>query len=187
MTRLSPVKHETANEPARALLDGVQAKLGMTPNLMSTMAHSAAALDGYLKLSDALSRGALKGPVREQIALAVAQANSCDYCLSAHSSIAKMLGLTKEEIQDARLAHSEDVKTKAMLKLSTQIVEARGKISDEDLEIARAAGITEEEITEVVANTALNLLTNYFNHVAQTEIDFPVAEPLSTAEACSTC
>lgn len=184
MSRIHPVTNPS--ERSQELLAGVQAKLGMTPNMMSTMAHSAATLDGYLKLSDALSKGELSGSVREQIALAVGQANSCRYCLSAHSAIGKMVGLSAEQIRDARMAKSDDAKTDAVLKLAISIVDARGHVSDEDIDAAKSAGVTDAEVTEIVANTALNLLTNYFNHVADTEVDFPAAEELHVADACST-
>ena len=183
MTRIKPVQHPS--QRSQQLLEGVQAKLGMTPNMMSTMAHSAATLDGYLKLSDALSRGELNGQTREQIALAVGQANSCQYCLSAHTAIGKMVGLSSDQIQEARRANSKDQKTEAILKLSSRIVEARGNVTDDDLNAARNAGVTDAEITEVVANTALNLLTNYFNQVAQTEVDFPQAEELPEVKTYS--
>lgn len=176
MPRINPVTHPS--ERSRDLLDGVKAKLGKTPNMMRTMAHSAATLDGYLKLSEALSQGALSGKAREQIALAVGQANSCQYCLSAHSAIGKMLGLSAEQIRDARLGASEDAKTNAILKLSTRLVDARGRLTDDEIAEARRAGITDAELMEIVANTALNLLSNYFNHVAATEVDFPVADEL---------
>lgn len=183
MSRIAPVQQPS--ERSQQLLDGVQAKLGMTPNMMSTMAHSAATLDAYLKFSDALSKGELRGQAREQIALTVGQANECHYCLSAHSAIGKMLGLTAEQIREARLARANDSKVDAILKLSNRIVEARGNLADEDIDAARAAGVSDAEITEVVANTALNLLTNYFNHVADTVVDFPLAEELSEPETCS--
>ena len=185
MTRIAPV--DAPSERSQKLLAGVQAKLGITPNMLSTMAHSAAALDGYLSFSNALSKGELSGSVREQIALAVGQANSCQYCLSAHSAIGKMVGLTADQIRDARSSKSDASKTDAILKLATRIVETRGKLSDEDISAAKIIGVTDAEIAEVVANTALNLFTNYFNHVAETEVDFPAAEELQEAsETCAT-
>ena len=101
------------------------------------------------------------------------------------TAIGKMLGLTAKQIREARLARADDAKVDAILKLSNRIVEARGNLADEDLDAARAAGVSDAEITEVVANTALNLLTNYFNHVADTVVDFPQAEELSEPETCS--
>lgn len=45
------------------------------------------------------------------------------------------------------------------------------------LKTARAAGVTDTEISEVVGNLALNILTNYFNIVADTDADLPVVTP----------
>lgn len=178
MTRLAPVHTANASDKANQLLAGVQKKLGTTPNMMSTMAQSSAVLDAYLKFSSALGEGELPAKTRELIALTVGQANQCDYCLSAHSAIGKMVGLTAEQIHDARVGTATNPKTNAILSLASKLVEKRGNLSDDDLAAAREAGIRDSELAEVVANTALNLFTNYFNHVAQTEIDFPSVEPL---------
>lgn len=185
MPRISPVTPETAPDRSQELLAGVQTKLGITPNMMKTMGQSSATLDAYLKFSAALGGGVLPAKTREQIALAVGQANDCDYCLSAHTAIGKMVGLSEEQILNARRGHAAGDKADAILTLAQQIVEKRGLISDDDLEAARRAGVDNAEITEVVANTALNLLTNYLNHVAQTEIDFPEAEALPSDDALS--
>ncbi|EMI15845.1 peroxidase-related enzyme [Rhodopirellula maiorica SM1] len=187
MSRINPIATESAAGTARELLGGVQKKLGMTPNMMATMAHSAAVLDAYLKFSGALGAGVLPAETREQIALTVGEANGCRYCLSAHSAIGKMVGLTQDQILDARCAKASDAKTAAILKLASLLVEKRGLVSDDDIAAARDAGVNDAEIAEVVANTSLNLFTNYFNHVADPEIDFPLAGTLpssSSSEAC---
>lgn len=187
MSRIPGIDPQQATGQAQELLNGVQAKLGMTPNLMRALANSPAALDAYLQFSGSLGRGELSAKTREQIALAVAQANSCDYCLSAHSAIGKTVGLTPKQIRDARTGTAVDGKSNAILKLTTQLLENRGWVSNDDLAAARDAGVNDAEITEVVANTALNLFTNYFNHVAETEVDFPKAETLEVAESGSAC
>lgn len=183
MSRIPTINPSEATGQSRELLDGVQAKLGMTPNLMRAMANSPAVLDAYLQFSGALSKGSVPAKTREQIALAVAEANTCEYCLSAHTAIGKSVGLTAEQIRDARLGTGFDSKSDAILKLATQIVEKRGLISDDDLTAARDAEVNDAEIAEVIANTALSIFTNYFNHVAETKVDFPAAEKLETAPA----
>ncbi len=115
MQRITAVNPAEATGKTKQLLDGVQAKLGMTPNLMKTLATAPAALEGYLNFSAALGTGRLDAKFREQIALTVAQANSSEYCLSAHSAIGKMVGLKPEEIARGREAHSEDAKHDAGL------------------------------------------------------------------------
>jgi uncharacterized peroxidase-related enzyme len=173
MQRITAINPAEATGKTKKLLDGVQAKLGMTPNLMKTLASAPAALEAYLNFGAALGTGALDAKFREQISIAVAQANSCEYCLSAHSTIGKMVGLTPEEIASSRESHAGDAKRNAGLQLAQAIVVQRGEVSDAALANARAAGYTDGEITEIVANVAVNIFTNYFNLVARTEVDFP--------------
>lgn len=187
MSRIPTIDPKQATGKSKELLDGVQAKLGMTPNLMRAMANSPAVLDAYLQFSGALSRGDLPAKTQEQIALAVAEANSCGYCLSAHSAIGKSVGLTSEQIRDARHGTAVDTKSDAILKFVGQLVAKRGSVSDADLAAAREAGATNADITEVVAITALNLFTNYFNHVAETEVDFPKAAKLESPTVEAAC
>lgn len=187
MSRIPTVDPQHATGKARELLDGVKAKLGMTPNLMRVMANSPAVLDAYLQFSGSLGHGELSAKTREQIALAVAQANSCEYCLSAHSAIGKTVGLTAEQVRDARSGSAVDGKSDAILKLANKLVEKRGLISDSELSAARNAGVNDAEIAEVVANTALSLFTNYFNHAAETEVDFPKAEELEVTASGAVC
>jgi uncharacterized peroxidase-related enzyme len=177
MSRITAINPVQATGKAKQLLDAVQSKLGLTPNLTRALANSPAALEAYLNFSGALASGALHASVREQIALAVAEMNLCAYCLSAHTAIGAMVGLKPEVITGARSASAADPKTDAILKLARAIVVQRGEISEGDFDSARQAAITDGEVAEVVANVALNIFTNYFNHVAQTDIDFPKVEP----------
>jgi uncharacterized peroxidase-related enzyme len=173
MQRISALNRAEATGKAKQLLDGVQAKLGMTPNLMKTLAAGPAALEAYLHFGAALGTGHLDAKFREQIALAVAQANSCEYCLSAHSAIGKMVGLQTEEIAASREAHSADAKGEAGLQFVQALVVQRGVVSDQALAQVKAAGFSDGDIVEIVANVAINIFTNYFNHVARTDVDFP--------------
>ena len=173
MPRLNAIDPKEATGKAKELLDGVKAKLGIVPNLMRTFANSPAALEGYLSFNGALGDGLLKAKVREQIALTVADANNCEYCLSAHTAIGKMMGLNDSEIVSSRQASTGDAKTDAALKFAHQIVVKRGEVLNSEIETVRNAGFSDGEITEIVANVALNIFTNYFNHVAQTVVDFP--------------
>jgi uncharacterized peroxidase-related enzyme len=172
--RIAAVNTAEATGKAKELLDGVQAKLGMTPNLMRTLASGPAALEAYLNFGAALGTGHLDAKFREQIALAVAQANSCAYCLSAHSAIGKMVGLKPDEIAASREAHSADEKRDAGLQFVQALVVQRGEVSDQAVTRVKAAGYSDGDIAEIVANVVVNIFTNYFNHVAQTEVDFPV-------------
>ena len=173
MQRISAIEPASATGKAKQLLDGVQAKLGMTPNMMKTMAAAPATLEAYLNFSATLATGALDAKFREQIALAVAQANTCGYCLAAHSAIGKMVGLPAEDIRLSREARAVDAKRDAGLRFAQALVVERGQASDQTIASIKAAGYSDGEITEIVANVALNIFTNYFNNVAGTEVDFP--------------
>ena len=174
MSLLALIHPETGR--ARVLLDVVKDKLGLVPNMARAMANAPAALDGYLQLSGALARGTLSAKAREQIALAVAQANGCEYCLAAHAAVGKMVGLTAEQIQDSRRGSAVDPRADALVRFARKVIDVRGRVGAADLDEFRAAGFDDGAVAEVVANVALHVFTNYFNLVAETDIDFPKAE-----------
>lgn len=186
MPRLAALDPTEATGKVKDLLDGVQATLGVTPNLMRTMANSPAALEAYLGFNTALARGRLGAKLREQIALAVAEANGCEYCLSAHSAIGKKVGLLEGDLLTSRQWMSPDPKVDAALKFAQAIVSRRGQVTDEDLRRVRNAGYGDAEIAEIIAHVALNVFTNYFNLVAETTVDFPRVE-FGSQVACANC
>jgi uncharacterized peroxidase-related enzyme len=177
MPRIAPVDPTTAAQPAAGLLAKVERALGTTPNMMRTMAASPAVLDAYLSFSGALSKGRLSAAVQEQLALTVAAANSCEYCLAAHTVLGSRAGVSAEDLAAGPHAEAGDDSVSAALRFARRVAETRGFVSDEDLKEVRAAGHGDPEIAEIVAAVALNSFTNYFNSVAQTELDFP-AVPL---------
>jgi uncharacterized peroxidase-related enzyme len=176
MSRLSiPATINAAPAASRAFLEAVKKQLGVVPNLFRLVSNSSAALEGYLGLSGALSKGALPAPTRERIALAVAEANGCDYCLSAHTYLAKNLAkLDDAEITANRNGASNDPKADAAVRFAVSVVRARGHVSDDDVAAVKAAGYDDAQVIEIVQHVALNTWTNYINSVAETEIDFPV-------------
>lgn len=181
MNRIPTIDPTTATGPSAPLFSAVKAKLGVVPNLMRTFAQSPAALEAYLGFSGTLAKGVLPAAVREQLALTIGEANECEYCLSAHTLLGKGAGLSPDAIMAARRGGAVDDKVSALLRFARAVLDARGKVSDEQLATVRAAGATDAEIVEVVAHVALNVLTNYTNNVAQTVVDFPPAGPLAAA------
>ena len=181
MSRIAiPASIEAAPAAARPLLDAVNKQLGLVPNLFRLIATSPAALEGYLGLNGALAKGALDAKTRERIALAVAQINGCDYCLSAHAYLGKNLAkLDDAEINANRKGMSNDAKADAAVRFAVRIVSTRGQIETGDLTAVRAAGYSEAQIIEIVLHVALNTLTNYVNNVAETDVDFPVVAALA--------
>jgi len=181
MARLPIIDPEESTGKAHELLTAVQKKLGLVPNMTRVMVNSPAVLEAYIAFSGALDGGSLNAKIRERIALGTAEANQCDYCLSAHSTIGKLVGLKEAEILESRRAPASDVKPAAALRFSRVLLEKRGAVTETDVDAARKGGLTNGEIAEVVALTALNIFTNYFNTAFQVDVDFPVVKPLAAA------
>ena len=175
MTNFAPIEPETATGKAADLLAQVQKSLGLTPTMTKVMANSPALLKSYLST---VGRSCWRRTARsgaERLAISTAQLNGCEYCLSAHTYIgANIAKVDADELEKPRRAESDDAHVAALLKLSNSIAENAGDVDDVDIKTAREAGVTEEEIGEVVANLALNILTNYFNVVAHVDNDWPV-------------
>ena len=176
MSRIATVVSSTVDAKVATTLSQVKASLGMVPNLFATLAHSPAALEGYLSLSKTLSRGRLSAAQREIVALAVGQENECQYCLSAHTALAKAAGMSEADALKARAGDGENPFDHALASFAKKIVRQRGHVSDEAIKNARMAGIDDGLMMEVVAHVAVNTLTNYANELAGTEIDFPVVQ-----------
>ncbi|MHA7662203.1 carboxymuconolactone decarboxylase family protein [Mycolicibacterium sp. HS_4_1] len=175
MTNFAPIELEAATGKAAELLAQVKKSMGQTPNMTKVMANSPTLLQSYLALSGAAAGGTLKPAVRERLAIASAQLNGCEYCLSAHTFTgAKFAKIDAVELDNARRAESDDPHIAALLKLAVAIAENAGDVNDAELAAARDAGISDEEIGEVVANVALNTMTNYFNVMARVANDWPV-------------
>jgi uncharacterized peroxidase-related enzyme len=163
---------------SQPLLDAVNKQLGVVPNLMKVIGNSPAALEGYLSLNGALGKGLLGARTGERIALAIAEFNACSYCLSAHTYLGKNLAkLDDAEISANRQGTSTDAKAAAAVHFATRVAHERGHVADADIRAVKAAGYSDAETMEIVLHVALNILTNYVNEVAQTEIDFPVIRP----------
>ncbi|MEU1598523.1 carboxymuconolactone decarboxylase family protein [Streptomyces sp. NPDC005708] len=178
MSTLPEINPAEATGEAAALLAELKKSIGSVPNMAKAMANSPALLKGWMGLSGALAGGVLPGPVRERLSLATAEYNRCSYCLSAHTFLGKNVAkLDGDEIERARHAQSTDSHAAALLALSDAIARGRGTIDETALKTARAAGVTDAEIAEVIGNLALNILTNYFNIVADTDNEFPLVAP----------
>lgn len=170
MTRIHiPATIDEAPAASRPLLEAVKKQLGIVPNLFRLVANSSVALDGYLAMNGALNKGTLPAATRERIALAVAEINGCNYCLSAHTYLAKNVAkLDDAEITANRSGASNDPKADAAVRFAAKVTSARGHIGDADLNAVRLAGYDDAQIIEIVQHVALNTWTNYMNEVAGT-------------------
>jgi uncharacterized peroxidase-related enzyme len=173
MSRLPIVDPATAEGDARRLLDAVQSQLGIVPNFIRVLANSPKALEGFLGLYGAMAGFALDKPMQERIALAVAEGNGCEYCLSAHTAIGRHAGLSTAEMSENRLGSSLDGKAAAVVAFARALNDNLGGVTTAEFDAARAAGLSDGELTEVIAVVALNIFTNILGKSTRVEIDFP--------------
>lgn len=176
MPRLHPADPAIVTGRAKVLLDRIQATFGITPNMARAMAVNPAVLDGWLELSTKLG-GTLNPRLNERIAIAIAEANACSYCLAAHTAVGEMVGLDAHELRASRSGDPADTRVASALRFARTVNAQRGHVSDEDIAAVRAAGYDDADIAAIVGHAALNVLTNYFNLVAQPDIDFPKVRP----------
>jgi uncharacterized peroxidase-related enzyme len=181
MSRLSIPTREEAPAASQPMLDAVHKQLGVVPNMFRLIAQSPVALQGFAANNGALTK-ALDVKTRERIALAVAQVNGCDYCLSAHTYLGLNLAkISPEEIALNRHGESGDARGNAAVKFATRVVRERGHVSDDDIKAVRDAGFSDGQIVEIISVAAENIFTNLLNTVAETDIDFPVVRAAEAA------
>ncbi|MBQ0935485.1 carboxymuconolactone decarboxylase family protein [Ideonella paludis] len=176
MSHLPLLTADQARGPAAPLLAEIQTAFGATPNMFKAAANSPAALQALWGSFKALGQGTLPAKLTEQLAVAVANRNSCHYCLAAHTALGRKAGATAQEMSAAQLGQSEDLKTATALGFAVAVVEGRGQVNPPQLDALRAVGFTNEEMMELLAHVALNLFTNYVNVVFDVELDFPKVE-----------
>ena len=176
MSRVPMIDPKTATGEAKRLLDAVQNGLGMVPNFIRVLAQSPAALHGFLGLHGIAGAGELDPKTRERIALAIAERNACQYCVSAHTAIGRKAGLDNGEMTLNRSATSSDPKAAAALAFAKALVDDMGEVTKAEFDAVRAAGHTDGEIVEIIAHVALNVFTNLIGKATQVDIDFPKIE-----------
>ena len=173
MSRIQTVTSESANPEQKELLDAIQAKLGMVPNFLQILAHSPDALKAFLGLHGIAESGSLTPQTRERIALIVAQGNSCEYCLSAHSAIGKKTGLSDSEIAANRAGTSQDAKAAAAVTFAHALNTNLGEVTQAEFNDVREAGYSDADIVEIITHVGMNILTNLIGKATRVEIDFP--------------
>lgn len=173
MSRINTVTKETANLEQQALFDAIQAKLGGVPNFLKILANSPAALRAFLGLHSIANDGSLDSQTRERIALAVAQQNSCEYCVSAHTAIGHKAGLDSAEIQVNRSGSSQDAKAAVAVKFARSLVDNMGEVTSAEIIEAREAGYNDAELVEIITHVAMNIFTNIIGKASRVDIDFP--------------
>jgi uncharacterized peroxidase-related enzyme len=173
MSRIAIPTRDEAHPDAQPTLDNVNKLLGFVPNLHRLMSINPNVLAGWLGLQSNLAK-TLDVKTRDAIALAVSDANGCDYCLAAHAYVATNFAkLPPEEIARNRKGESTEPKRAAAATFAKALIDGRGKVSDAQFQAVRDAGFSDGEIVAIVGLSAQFLMTNFMNNAAQTAVDFP--------------
>ncbi|MEB0137655.1 MULTISPECIES: peroxidase-related enzyme [unclassified Undibacterium] len=176
MTYIAPLNLTDADASTVATLHAVKAQIGMIPNLFATLAKAPSTLNNYLAQTEAIAKGNLTAAEREIVSLATSQANTCHYCLSAHTLLGKNAGLNAQQIHSARAGSGSDARSAAIAAFSQALVAQRGHVDVASMDQFKAAGLSEADLLEIVANVTVMTFSNYANNVARTVIDFPIVD-----------
>lgn len=176
MSRIAIIDNHNADVEQKGLLDAIQDQLGMVPNFLRVFANSPVALRAFLGLHGVANGGSVDAPTRERIALALAQQNGCEYCVSAHTAIGRKAGLSGDDMAAARAGTSEDAQAAVAVKFARSLMENRGDVSAIELAEVRAAGYSDADIVEIITHVGMNFLTNILGKASRVEIDFPKVE-----------
>ena len=180
MANLTPLTRQDVTADNQAIFDQLKQAIGMVPNLYATYANSPVALKAILGLGDTLKAGSFTNREIEAIALAVSEANGCEYCLAAHTAIGKMNGFSEEETVALRTLSIEDEKLNALTRLAESITVTRGRPDQALIDAFYAAGYDKAAFVELIGFVSVNTFNNYLNNIAGTPVDFPAAPALQT-------
>ncbi|WP_137172003.1 carboxymuconolactone decarboxylase family protein [Massilia sp. HP4] len=173
MSRIELVNPATTQGPSAELLQQIKGAFGVVPNMFRGVANSPAALASMWGAFGALGGGAIGARLGEQIAVAIADRNDCNYCLAAHTALGRKAGATADEMAQAQAGQSSDPQTAAALRFALAVVEKRGHVDAAEVQALRTAGFDDGAIVEIMAHVALNLFTNYVNVALDVPVDFP--------------
>ncbi|WP_182341843.1 MULTISPECIES: carboxymuconolactone decarboxylase family protein [Comamonas] len=165
----------TDNTPAasQAVMAQIHSAFGATPNMFKAVANSPAALHSMWAAFGALGKGSIGAKLGEQLAVAIANYNRCEYCLAAHTVLGQKAGASLADMSAAQVGHSGDAKTAVALAFALKVVAQRAQISDADIASLHQVGFGDEQVVEIIAHVALNLFTNYINVALDVPVDFP--------------
>lgn len=174
MKTFAPLTREQASPANQAIFDSLKQNLGIVPNLYAAMAHSEHGLGNYITFQS--GKSSLRGKEREIINLVVSQVNNCIYCLSAHTVLGKMHGLTDEQVIEIRKGGASfDHKLDALVKLVKSITENKGRTDESLLDNFYAAGYNEGNLVDAIIIIGDKVIMNYLHNLTKVPVDFPVA------------
>ncbi|NET44679.1 carboxymuconolactone decarboxylase family protein [Okeania sp. SIO2B3] len=163
---------KTASEDSKQALVHAQQTFSFIPNLEGVLAEAPALLKASVTLWDLFETTSFTAVEQQVIYLTANYENGCDYCMAAHSGLAKMIGMSKENLEALRNGTPmPDTKLQALRRFTQQMVQARGWVEDSEIEAFMRAGYTKQQVLEVILGIAIKVMHNYTNHIAKTPLD----------------
>lgn len=175
MPRLPVITYDKADESTKQTYDAIESKFSMVPNIFKGMANSPVVLAAYLKLDEMITGGSFSPVEQDIVRIVVSQYNACDYCLAAHTGSLLSKGLKNEEILEIRRGSATDPRRSALIRFTKKVLETKGYVSDRDIDDFKRTGFTYAQTAEITVIIAQKTLSNYFNHINDTELDLPAA------------
>ncbi len=163
---------ENAPEEAKSMLEKIQQGFGFVPNMFGYMAEAPTTIEAYLSLNDIIAKTSFT-PAQQQVALLAASVeNDCDFCVVAHRAIGKMKQATQQTLdalnENSVIECSQDA---ALVSFVKAVVKGRGRLSENTIESFLSAGFTKQQIFEVMIIVSIKTLSNYINHLTNTEVN----------------
>ncbi|MEH6473819.1 MAG: carboxymuconolactone decarboxylase family protein [Halopseudomonas sp.] len=176
---------DTAPDEAKPLMEGVQRRFGFIPDIYAKMANAPAVMEGYLSLVAILDKSSFNPQEQQIIQLAVSIENHCEYCVAAHSMIAKqMLNIDPNVVNALReQGKGPEAKLQALADFSQMVVRERGHVPQQAIDKFLAAGYSQAQVLEVVLGVAVKTLSNYSNHLTNPSVDDAFADDAWQAPA----
>jgi uncharacterized peroxidase-related enzyme len=173
MTKFTVHTMESAPEQSRPLLEGLRKAFGFVPNLFAVFAESPAALQGSLAMTEAFSASSLSPAEQQLVALAVSEANDCQFCVAAHSTIAKRIAKADPELVAAARAREplSDPRLDSLVTFTRRLVEQRGFVADSEVAAFLAAGYSKAQVIEVLLGVGMKTFNNYVDHIAHVPLN----------------
>ncbi len=181
MSQIQVPSRDQVDAKSQVIFDQLKSQLGMVPNLYATIGYSSETLEAFLNFSGQAGKSSFNGKEIEAIKLAVSEVNGCEYCLSAHTALAKMQGFSEEETHELRATTIADSRLKAITTLARDIAQNRARVNKGNLENFYAQGFEEKGLIDLIGVVNAITFTNYAHILTQVPVDFPVAKPLSVA------
>lgn len=172
--RFESLSVDTAPAGSRRFLEASAKEFGFIPSPVAKTARSPALLGHLLAGFAAFERSSLSPAEREVVAMTVARANECGYCVALHSAVLARDPNLAPLAEPLRLGRAlTEPPLEAIRRFTIALLEGRGAVSDDDWRAFRDAGFGEDQALDVVLGVGVYVLSTFANRATRAPIDAP--------------